>query len=140
MEFANKTQMGFEPVLSLPVAIDEAGDKYETPVVHREKLGDLARLSYLQGEMRYTIRLNQATGVGSGVIKITDGVNTIAEAPVDFSAGEELHGKINADLFTVNGGAQLRAVLSVDAAAASGTTAEVKVVLDVEHPVVIGTC
>ena len=140
MEFANKTQLHFQPCLSLPVAIDATGDQYTTPAAHRETLGDLARLSYLTGELRYTVRLNQATTGGAGVVKITDGLTVVASAPVDFSDGEELHGKINADLFSVNGAAELRVVLVVTEVADAATVAVVADVLNVGLSVVIGSC
>lgn len=137
MEFANKTQLGFDP-LPPATAIDSSGTPvYTTPTAHRVQLADLARLTFQRGRLRYTIRLNQSTSAGAGTIKLTDGSNTIVSDSVDFTSAQQIAGDLEADLANVNGGARLRLELDVGSAADGGTTAEVAAALEVEHPVVV---
>lgn len=140
MEFANKTDLVFEPGLSSAVPLDAVAAPYVTPPAHRCELGDLARLRYVTGVFRYRVRLSNASAVGAAVIRITDGVNVVASSDIDLSSGAEINGRAPAALSLVNGSDQLRVELDVTEAADAGVTAEIAGVLAVTHPVIIGGC
>lgn len=137
MEFANKTQLGFDP-LPEAVAVDATGTPvYTTPADLRPRLGDLARLRYQHGEFRYVLTLNQSTAGGSGTVKLTDGATVIASEAVDLSTGTRHTGSLEVDLADVAGGSRLRLELDIDAAADAGTTAQLAAALEVTHPIIV---
>lgn len=140
--FATKSQFVFEPGLAGAVAADAVADAvYTTPLVHRETLGDLARLTFRTGHFRYRLVLNQATAAGAATVRLTDGVSDLAVAAVDLSEGQDLSGRIEADLVNVLGNAQLRVEVDITDAADASTTIQVAGVMEVSCPAfVVGSC
>ena len=141
MQFANKTQFGFDPAPESFTATAVVNDAYTTPREFSERMGDLARLLFLRAKLKAKIKLSASdTGefnvkllagsvvVGSGTISITaDTVGYVVVDDIDLSA-------ISAG---ISGQTVLTVVVDVTAATAAAT-AQVVAALDVEHPIVIG--
>lgn len=137
MEFANKTQLCFEPGISKAVAVDETGSAYETPLVFQETLGDLSRLSYLNGQFKYRVELSGVATVGAATIKLMAGAVEICKDTLPLSSGQTFNGSLPADIHTIAGSARLAVVLTVETAADENVTAQLVGVLEVSHPIVI---
>ncbi|WP_062818000.1 hypothetical protein [Alcanivorax sp. NBRC 102024] len=140
--FASVTRLGFEIGPVDPVAVDSVADGvYETPVVFRESLGDMARLSFVTGKFRYKLVLNQPTTAGAVDVSLTDGVNVFCVESVNLDSGEVITGELEADLVAAVGASKIRVSVDVKEAADASTTCEVYGDLTVASPaVVVGGC
>lgn len=140
MEFANKTVFPFEPGLSKAVAADAVATPYTTAADFRERLGDLARLSYLYLVFRYRVELDAESALGAATIKLTDGTTTHASAELDLTAAVTFTGVLDVEAAAIGGASALRVELEITSAADASRTVQVAGLLHVDHPLVIGTC
>lgn len=139
IQLTTKTVLAFEPGLSNAVPVDGAAeDKYTTPSEFSHTLGDLARLSYLNGEFRYRVELDAASASGSADIELRSGAVVIATATLDLTSAQTFRGSMNADITNVVGGSVLTVALKTTVAGGAGRTAQVAGQLIVDSPLVIG--
>jgi hypothetical protein len=141
-EITARTQLQFEPGTPAPVPMDAAAVAYTTPAAHREKLGDFARLRFVNGEARYKLTTSAGDASGVAEIRLTDGVSIIAAAVVELQAGITVYsGRMEADLTMIKGNALLRFELDVTTPAGAGVTGSLVGLLDISSPMVItGSC
>ncbi|WP_101675636.1 hypothetical protein [Alloalcanivorax mobilis] len=136
MEFANKTQIQFEP--GAPAfGLTAAGEAYDTPEWFRDRLGDLSRLQYIAAE--WAVELT-ASEVSAGVVtvELLAGSTVVDSIEVGFSAGATTGVLREVDLFGVGGGQRLHVRATVTTEGAG--TAAVKTWLSIAQPLVVGSC
>lgn len=133
MEFANLTDLVFEP-LARSVPVDATGTSYTTPTVHRAKLKDLARLTYVTGVFRWSL---EAPGSqGEYVVRLVAGSTTLASFTVASNGAGFYSGAEPVSLQQVLGDTAIRVELETTFAAEASSTARVAGALQVSHPIV----
>jgi hypothetical protein len=136
MQFANRSQFIFDPNPATFVGSAVANNVYSTPADLREKLGDLARLTYNRAEFSGVLEIG-ASDTATFTVRLTDGTTNYASATVQITAGTRSTFKVSdVDLSAVKGGTLLYIAVDVTEATAA-TTGRVWGKLTVEHPVVI---
>ena len=138
MEFVNKTQVHFEPGQSGSVDIGVTGEQYRTPAHWREKLGDLARLSYLRATAVIEVKASAAS-TAVVTVSIEGAAGALLSQELNFSGTDSVVLESELDLSTVKGHEPLAVVVNVGTADA-GKTATVRGKLTLEHPLVISNC
>jgi hypothetical protein len=136
MQFANRSQFVFDPNPQAFAGNAIAANVYSTPDALREKLGDLARLTYNRAEFSGVLEIG-ASDTATFTVRLTDGTTNYATATVQITAGTR--GTFNVsdvDLSAVKGSTKLYVAVDVTEATAA-TTGRVWSKLTVEHPVVI---
>lgn len=141
MQFANKTQFGFDPSPDSFAGNAVANDVYSTPATFAERVGDLARMTFLRGTLRAKIRLS-ASDTGVFTVKLLAAGTVIASGSITITSGTVGYLKIyDIDLSALSAGisGQTALTVAVDVTTATtSATAECIASLDVEHPIVIG--
>lgn len=141
MQFANKTQFSFDPAPESFAGNAIASDVYTTPTEFVERVGDLARLTFLRAALKAKIKLS-ASDSGTFTVKLMAAGQLIASESVAIAAGTVGYVKIDdIDLSALSAGISGQTGLSVAVdvtAATAAATAQVIATLDVEHPIVIG--
>lgn len=136
MQFANRSQFVFDPNPAAFVGSAVANNVYATPADLREKLGDLARLTYTRAEFSGVMEIG-ASDTAAFTVRMTDGSTNYATATVSIAAGTRGTFSVSdVDLSAVKGGTKLYIAVDVTEATAA-TTGRVWGKLTVEHPVVI---
>lgn len=137
MEFANKTSFVVEH-LPQPFLVDSTGpDIYQSSALVAPRLGDLARLRYVNGRVRGRIVLD-----GGATATVT--VNIRADSTVLVSKEVGITGgvadfNIEGVVFAGSSGTSaLNISVDVDTAASAATTATIAASVDVEHPIIFG--
>lgn len=139
-KIAFKSEMTFEPGALVAVDAAASAELYKTPDSMAPTLGYMAYLTYKPAEFAFHIRLNQASAAGAGTIKLIAGGVVLAEQGVDFSAAQEIGGKIGVDLTGVGGAVPMYMVLDTGSSADASTVATINGKLWVEQPLVISGC
>lgn len=134
--YANQSQFCFDPIPAT-LALDATGLQYETPVPLKENLADLSQLSYLRGKVAYHLKLSGASGTGATEVKLMAGTTELASEVVDLTAGTDLSGSFDVDLFGISGAAVLSIQVNGTTAAGAGITASFAAKLTCTHPVVV---
>lgn len=140
IEYANKTQFGFEPGAIEPVASTSAAVVYTTPAELRETLEDLARLKYIRATFKGKVQFSAGESAAKVVVRLRDSATVYAEATVQAAGGEKVYPfrVDNVDLSQVAGGARLYVEAEV---LTTGTeTFSAPAQLDVIHPLVVSGC
>ena len=86
-QFANKTQLGFDPLPESFSVNSIAAGVYETPLECRETLSDLARLAFLRASMSGALELS-AVGTCTATVSVTDGATVYGSVVVAIVAAQ----------------------------------------------------
>lgn len=137
MEFANKTSFIVEH-LPLAFAVDSTGpDIYQSSTVMAPRLGDLARLRYVNGRVRGRIALDGGA-TATVTIKVRADSTVLASKQVAVTGGVADF-SVDGVVFSGSAGASaINIAVDVDTAASASTTAIVSASVDVEHPIIFG--
>lgn len=138
MEFANKTQLNFEPGLSKAFGINATGSQYTTPEAVRETLADLSRLSYVKGQMKGKLFLDAANGAAVVTVSVKAGASVVASCTVNCDGASEYYfSSDDVNLSQVNGGQKLHVDVDISTVAGASVNAQVSAQLSIEHPLII---
>ena len=141
MQFANRTQLNFDPLPGSFAGNAVANGVYTTPATFAERVGDLSRLTFLRGTLKAKIALS-ASDTGIFTVNLLAGSTVIGTGQIAITAGTVGYLTIaDIDLSGLSAGisGQTPLTLSVDVTTATAAaTAQCVATLDVEHPIVIG--
>lgn len=133
MEFAGKNSLVLDIGAGLSLAA--AAVAHVTDSTFSATLGQLARLSYKTAICRANLN---ADGAATVTVRVKAGASELGSAQQVLAAGDN-YVKFDVDLSGVEGSAALVTEVEVNITGA-GTTASIYSVLDVETPLVIGSC
>lgn len=139
MQFANKSHLVFEPGNSVAFSVTSTGaNRYTTPTGCRESLGDLARLQYVEGTLKYCVTYDAAESTGVLTVTLYNDTTELGSAQFTADGSTVYAGSFSVDLANVTGSDTLHVAVDVDTAGGAATTAHISAALSVEHPLVIG--
>lgn len=136
--FTNKSHLLFEPAASLAFAVDVVATPYSTPVGNHVELGDLARLQYLKGSLRYNLQLSAGDGALDCIVKLKNGATVLGQVSIDADGAQQYAGQFVVNIGDVLGADNLTIEVEVAIASGGGVTATIAAALEVESPLIIG--
>lgn len=128
--YANKTDINLANSLAVDMAT--AGVVSSTPKVLRRRLGDLSRLTFLQGKLYSAVN---SGGTGAATLRLMAGGATLHSATLDFTASADHYLGVDVDLASVSAASDIYIEVECDTI---GGNATVNAWVEASAPLVIG--